>query len=281
MLANPAPTALRSAVRTPTRRHLLMCPPAHFEVSYSINPWMDVDVPVDLDLAMAQWSTLRDCYESLGHRVKTVDPVPGLPDMVFAANAAVVHNGRVLVANFTHPERQDESAAYRRWFEASGFKSVHTASHQNEGEGDVLAVGGMMLAGTGFRTSVDAHEELRGFFGVPVVTLDLVDPRFYHLDTALAVLDDHSIAYFPGAFSDSSVSTLEELFPDSIRVDEIDACAFGLNAMSDGFNVVLSDRAVILQEQLRDRGFNPIGVDMSELLKAGGSAKCCTLELRA
>lgn len=281
MLATPASASLHCAARTATKRHLLMCPPVHFEVSYSINPWMDVDAPVDPDRAMAQWSTLRDCYRNLGHSVKTVDPVPGLPDMVFAANAAVVHNGQVLVANFTHPERQGESAAYRGWFEASGFNPVLTASHQNEGQGDVLAVSGVMLAGTGFRTSVAAHEELRDFFGVPVVTLELVDPRFYHLDTALAVLDDHSIAYFPGAFSSSSVSTLEELFPDSILVDEIDACAFGLNAMSDGFNVVLSDRARTLQEELRRRGFNPIGVDMSELLKAGGSAKCCTLELRA
>jgi N-dimethylarginine dimethylaminohydrolase len=131
------------------------------------------------------------------------------------------------------------------------------------------------------RTSVAAHDEMRSFFGVPVVTLDLVDPRFYHLDTALAVLDDRTIAYFPGAFSYARVSVLEELFPDSIRVDEFDACAFGLNAMSDGFNVILSDRALTLPEDLRNRGFNPIGLDMSELLKAGGSVKCATLELRS
>jgi N-dimethylarginine dimethylaminohydrolase len=257
-----------------------MCPPTHFEVSYSINPWMDIDVAVNLDLAVTQWSALKDSYERLGHLVETIQPVPGLPDMVFAANAGVVHNGRVLVANFTHPERQAEGPAYRRWFEHRGFSPVSTASEQNEGEGDVLSIGDLLLAGTGFRTSVAAHEELRRFFGVAVVTLDLVDPRFYHLDTALTVLDHRTIAYFPGAFSDSSVSILNDLFPDAILVEEIDACAFGLNAMSDGYNVVLSDRPVAFHEQLRDRGFNPIGVDTSELIKAGGSAKCATLELR-
>ncbi len=273
-------TALRDTVRIPTKRHLLMCPPTHFEVTYSINPWMDTDVVVDADLAMAQWSALRDCYRRLGHHVDTIQPVPGLPDMVFAANAGVVRAGRVLVANFTHAERRGEGPAYRRWFDDQGFGTVTTATEQNEGEGDVLSVGDIMLAGTGFRTSSAAHEELRRFFDVPVVTLDLVDPRFYHLDTALAVLDDRTVAYFPGAFSDSSVSVLNELFPDAILVDESDACGFGLNAMSDGYNVVVSNTPVAFHEQLRERGFNPIGVDTSELIKAGGSAKCATLELR-
>ncbi len=280
MFASPSATALRSTTRRSRARRFLMCPPVYFEVSYSINPWMDVDVKVDRDLAMWQWSELRDCYRRLGHLVEVVRPEPGLPDMVFAANAGIVRGDRVLVANFTHPERQGESLAYGRWFEGRGFGTIATASHRNEGEGDVLCAGDVMLAGTGFRTSVDAHQELRDFFGVRVVTLELVDPRFYHLDTALAVLDPNTVAYFPGAFSASSVSAIEGLFPDPVRVEEVDACEFGLNAMSDGFNVVLSHSAVGFHEQLRDRGFNPVGVDMSELIKAGGSAKCATLELR-
>ena len=210
-----------------------------------------------------------------------MEPVPGLPDMVFSANAAVVHRGRVLVANFTHPERQPEAPSYREWFETHGYGPIATAGSTIEGEGDILTVGEIMLAGTGFRTSVAAHEEVRSFFGVPVITLELVDPRFYHLDTAVAVLDDRTIAYYAGAFSAASRDVLEQLFPDSIAVGEQDACAFGLNAVSDGYNVVLSDRATALHEDLRRHGFNPIGVDMSELLKAGGSVKCCTLELRA
>lgn len=257
---------------------LLMCSPDHFTVRYAINPWMDVDVPVDAELAYKQWARLRDIYEQLGHHVDVLPGVPGLPDMVFTANAAVVHGGRALVANFTHPERRPESAAFLRWFREAGYPAAAIATERNEGQGDVLQAGGMLLAGAGPRTSRAAHDELRAFFpGVRVVSLDLVDPRFYHLDTALAVLDDRTIAYYPGAFTPQSAATLEELFPDPVRATEADACAFGLNAMSDGHNVVLSARAEALIRRLAARGFNPVGTDMSEFVKAGGSAKCCTL----
>jgi N-dimethylarginine dimethylaminohydrolase len=113
-----------------------------------------------------------------------------------------------------------------------------------------------------------------------VVTLTLTDPRFYHLDTALAVLSDTEVMYYPGAFSGDSLATLREIFPDAVVVEEADAEVFGLNAVSDGLHVFLPDTATGLAEQLRSRGFEPVGVDLSELLKAGGSVKCCTLEIR-
>jgi len=137
----------------------------------------------------------------------------------------------------------------------------------------------VLLAGSGLRTTGPAHAELEAFFDVPVVTLELVDPRFYHLDTALTVLDDATIVFFPAAFSTASVARIDELFPAAIRVAEEDACAFGLDAMSDGRNVVLSDAAVGLHAQRRAAGFDPVGVDIGELMKAGDGATCCTLEL--
>ena len=153
--------------------------------------------------------------------------------------------------------------------------------HVNEGEGDFLVVGDLVLAGTGFRTDPGAHTEVQELFGVPVISLQLVDPRFYHLDTALAVLGDHDVAYYPEAFSPGSRALLQRLFPDAILATEADAVVLGLNAVSDGRNVVLPSTATDLAEQLRARGWNPVGVDLSELLKAGGSVKCCTLEIRA
>lgn len=203
----------------------------------------------------------------------------GLPDMVFAANAAVVREGRVLVANFAYRERQPESAEFLRWFERSGYGRSAIAREINEGEGDVLTVGRYLLASVGSRTTLAAHDELRAYFGVPVIPLELTDPRFYHLDTALGVLDESTVAYYPGAFTAAGVTIIEQLFPGAIRASEEDACGFGLNVMSDGLNVVVSHRATNLMEQLRARGFNPIGLDMSELIKSGGSVKCCTLEL--
>jgi N-dimethylarginine dimethylaminohydrolase len=276
--AMPHPAA---AVRVPRARRYLMCRPQHFAVTYAINPWMDPTVPVDRELAVRQWETLVETYRGLGHAVELVEPAADLPDMVFAANGGIVSDGRAMAAAFTHAERRDEGELYRRWFADAGFAPAVQATEQNEGEGDVLRVGEIFLAGTGFRTSVAAHREVEEFFGRRVVGLRLVDPRFYHLDTALTVLDDATIAYYPGAFDEPSLAVLRELFPDAVLASAHDAEVFGLNAMSDGLHVVLSDRATGLHEQYRERGFTPVGVDMSELLKAGGSAKCCTLELRA
>ena len=268
-------------VRTARPRRYLMCPPEHFEVSYAINPWMDPTATVDRDLALRQWGALRQTYLDLGHEVELIDPEPGLPDMVFAANGGLVVEGRALGARFTHPERRAEGPAYLRWLSQAGLKDAVEAVHVNEGEGDFLVVGGIVLAGTGFRTDPGAHAEVQELFGLPVVSLTLVDPRYYHLDTALAVLDDSNVAYFPGAFSEGSREVLRRLFPDAVVAGAEDASVLGLNAVSDGRNVVLAAAAVELAEALRDRGYTPIGVDLSELLKAGGSAKCCTLEIRA
>jgi N-dimethylarginine dimethylaminohydrolase len=258
-----------------------MCRPEHFDVSYAINPWMDVARGVDRELALRQWETLRQTYLDLGHRVDVIAAQPGLPDMVFAANGGLVIEGRALGARFTHAERRAEGPAYLAWLAGAGLTDVAEPVHVNEGEGDFLVVGDLVLAGTGFRTDPGAHTEVQELFGIPVVSLQLVDPRFYHLDTALAVLDDHTVAYYPEAFSPGSRAVLQRLFPDAVLADEADAVVLGLNAVSDGRHVVLPAAAVGLAAQLRDRGYEPIGVDLSELLKAGGSVKCCTMEIRS
>ncbi|MEU9158708.1 dimethylargininase [Streptomyces sp. NPDC048424] len=266
--------------RTATRRHYLMCRPTHFEVSYAINPWMNPDKPMDAELALAQWERIRDLYLGFGHEVSYIDPVPGLPDMVFSANGATVIDDKVLIAKFRHRERAAEADAYRGWFEANGFAEVLVPEHVNEGEGDFAPAGRRVLAGAGFRSDPVAHEELRAFFGLPVVGLDLIDPRFYHLDTALCVLDDDLVTYYPEAFSEESRKVLRELYPDAVLATRDDAEAFGLNAVSDGLNVVVTETATHLIGELRERGFEVHGVDMSELLKAGGAVKCITQEIR-
>ena len=176
-------------------------------------------------------------------------------------------------------ERQPEGPAYMRWFRAAGF-DVREPANVNEGEGDFLLVGDVILAGTGFRSASNSHEELAEISGRDVVTLNLVNPNFYHLDTAIAVLDDTNIAFLPSAFDEAGNAKLHELFPDAIIATEEDAAVLGLNSYSDGYNVVIASRAKDFERQLRERGYNPIGVDLSELLLGGGGVKCCTLELR-
>ena len=261
-----------------------MCEPRYFTVEYAINPWMDPSQPVDTALAMSQWAELVRTYEHLGHDVERVEPQQGLPDMVFAANSGTVVGGRVLGARFRAPERVAEADHYRHWFLDKGYRDIVMPTSINEAEGDFAWTGTLMLAGTGFRTDQQAHAEAQEVLGVPFVSLSLIDPRYYHLDTALFVLDDRpgsvQIAYYPGAFSPGSQRVLRGLYPDAVIATEADAACMGLNGVSDGRNVVLASQATDLAEQLVVRGYHPVMVDVSELMKAGGGPKCCTMELR-
>jgi N-dimethylarginine dimethylaminohydrolase len=273
------PAAQTESVPAGTARRYLMCRPEFFAVAYSINPWMDPAQGADAARAVRQWDALRRAYEGLGHTVGLIDPLPGLPDMVFAANGALIVDGRVYGARFTHPQRAAEGPAYLKWFADQGYETKE-AAHTNEGEGDFLTLDELILAGTGFRTDPAAHLEAQEFLGRPVVTLRLTDPRFYHLDTALFALDGGNVAYYPGAFSTGSLRVLQRLFPDAVIASAADAEVLGLNAVSDGANIVMNAEAAGLAQELERRGYHVIPVDLSELRKAGGGPKCCTLEIR-
>jgi N-dimethylarginine dimethylaminohydrolase len=279
-MINGEPSVAGPRRRQATIRRYLMCPPEHFAVSYAINPWMHPDEPTDNARAIRQWTELRQVYLDLGHDVRTIDPVAGLPDMVFAANGATVVDGKVLGARFRYPQRAAEASAYLDWFRAGGYADVRAAGHVHEGEGDILCTGRALLAGYGFRSDPAVAGELAALFGRPVVSLRLVDPRYYHLDTALCVLDADTAMYYPAAFDDAGRAAIAEHFAELIEAKDEDAEVLGLNAVSDGRHVVLPVQARGLAAQLRERGFAAIGVDLSELRKGGGGPKCCTLELR-
>ncbi|MGC4797587.1 MULTISPECIES: dimethylargininase [Micromonospora] len=269
--------------RFPRKRTYLMCSPEYFAVEYAINPWMDVTTPVDRDLAVKQWDRLRETLVGLGHEVHLLTPEQGLPDMVYAANGGFVVDGSVYGARFKHEQRAAEAAAHHAFYEAQGWRFI-APSETNEGEGDFAYVpeahGGLILAGHGFRTEIPAHAEAQEALGRPVVSLRLIDPRFYHLDVALAAIDDANIVYFPGAFSAASQRVLTQLFPDAVIADDEDAMAFGLNLVSDGANVVLNSEATRLAGKLKAAGYTPVPVELAELKKGGGSVKCCIAELR-
>lgn len=272
------PEARLDPVGADTALRVLMCPPTFFTVAYEINPWMSIEDTADTAVACRQWRELVAAYDRLGVAVELIEPEPGLPDMVFAANAAVVVDGRALVARFRHRQRRGEQEAYARWFEERGLATVDRARRVNEGQGDVLRVGDVLLAGHGQRTTRAAHRELAAWSGREVVSLRLVDPRYYHLDTALFPIGD-TVAYRPEAFDEASRRLLEGRYPDALLVDAADAAVLGLNAVVVGGTVVLSAGTRRLGPALRSRGFETVEVDLSELRKAGGSIKCCTLVL--
>lgn len=270
--------AQKSEQRQAKPQRYLMCRPGNFEVYYSINRWMDVTVQVDAELAMSQWENLRQTYLKLGHTVEVMEDVPGLPDMVFTANAGIVKGNKALISKFRSEYRQAEEAYFAQWFAGQGFEVVHPKL-VNEGEGDFLWTGNVMLGGSGFRSELGAGEEVTELLGLPTETLELIDPRWYHIDTALTILDEHTIALVPEAFSACSRQILDGLGLQQIHVSVEDAEWFALNAVSDGKNVVVAEQAKNFQAQLTDHGFTPVPVDISEFLKSGGGAKCCTLIL--
>lgn len=262
---------------------ILMCRPDHFGVEYEINPWMHVTNQVDRTTAQQQWNALYRAYRDLGQEVVLVDPVAGLPDMVFTANAGVVWNGRAVVSRFRHPERQGEEPLWRRAFESTGFEvSAPPREMSFEGAGDALFVGDTLFCGYGFRTERASHRFVGRALGVEVVSLELVDPRFYHLDTCFCPLNAQTVMFAPQAFSPSSATTIRRLVPHVIEVPPDVAAGFACNAMALGNRVISSTAAGELEGRLHDEGFEGVvALPMTEFMKSGGGVRCLSLPLDA
>ncbi|MFG2043641.1 dimethylargininase [Dactylosporangium sp. NPDC048998] len=275
----PASAPEDSVRRKPTRRRYVMVRPTYFDVDQSTNPLTDTRDETCRARVIDQWERLRELHLGLGHQVAEIEPQPGLPDMVFVTSAATVWGGKVLVARFRHRQRAAESSIYLDWFQSGAYQEIRQAVWINEGERDHQFAGPRLLAASSQWAGGRPHAEMREFFGVPVVELTLVDPRFHRLENALAVLDQDMIMYYPAAFSPPSQEMLGKLFPGAIVASEADATAFGLCAVSDGRHVVLPEAAHGLFAELMARGFEPIGADVSELVRSGGGIRSCTLEL--
>ena len=263
---------------------LLMCPPRLYEVKYVINPWMHGNLGnSSRPRAVRQWEELHAVLSRLAH-VLLIDPVPDSPDMVFTANAGLAHEGTVAISSFYHRERQGEEPYFRRWFSQAGYRIVDLPRETPfEGEGDALfsCEGSRLWVGYGPRTSKSSHAALRSLWDVEVVGLHLVDPRFYHLDTCFAPLEDGSLLYFPAAFDAASLAEIEAFYAPEQRIvaSEADALRFACNAVNIGRIIVLNCISAELELELRGRGFDVIQVELDEFLKAGGAAKCLVMKL--
>jgi ornithine--oxo-acid transaminase len=262
----------------------LMCSPKLYDVNYVINPWMAGNVRrASREQAAAQWEDLRHALNQVA-RVMLVEPQPGWPDMVFTANAGLVRKGVVAISRFFHPERQGEESHFRKWFDDLGFKlSEMPMTTPFEGEGDALfeADGSRLWAGHGVRTMQSTHRRLRKLWDVEVISLRLVDPRFYHLDTCFCPLRDGSLLYFPAAFDAESNAKIELRYSKELRVPvcEADALRFACNAINVGRFIFSNQISSELSLQLEARGFQVVQVRLTEFLKAGGAAKCLALRL--
>jgi N-dimethylarginine dimethylaminohydrolase len=262
----------------------LMCSPKLYDVNYVINPWMAGHVhDSSRAVAMAQWKALYDAVIKIAD-VVLVEPQAGSPDMVFTANAGLERDGVVALSSFFHAERQGEEQHFRDWFQQAGY-AVRTIPRETpfEGEGDALFAsdGSRLWAGYGPRTLLSSHHHLSEAWKIEVTSLHLIDPRFYHLDTCFAPLEDGSVMYYPQAFDEASIAKIEDYYPADKRivVTEADALRFACNVINVNRTVILNEISRELSDQLKSKGFRVIEVALSEFLKAGGAAKCLAMRL--
>ena len=257
---------------------ILMCRPDHFDIEYEINPWMHVDVAVNHSTARQQWDALYNTFTHFGETVELIPQVAGLPDMVFTANAGVVWGHNAVVSRFRHVERQGEEPFWVEAFERLGY-TVHTmpGDISFEGAGDALFVGSTLFAGWGFRTDRAAHQIVAEQLGVELVSLHLVDPRFYHLDTCFSPLNATTVMFAPDAFDDESATVIRRTIPHVIEVPAKIASGFACNAITVGRHLVSSLASERLNGQFADAGFDVTALPMSEFMKAGGGVRCLSL----
>jgi len=283
-----------ATLRSAAQSRLLMCPPRHFAVTYSINPWMDpqkwADGAPDLRASAArQWSALRSALRKAGATIEAVAPAEGLPDLVFTANAAVVLDRKALLARFRHPERQNEQPVFAAAFRALAARGLIDTVIEPpeeivlEGAGDCIfdKRRGLFWLGSGFRSDAAAARLVEETFGVPCLALTLSDASYYHLDTALCALPCGGMIYYPAAFSASALDLIHsQVAPhERIVLDAADAARFAANAVCVGRAVVLSSCGEVLRRRLEERGYSVVETPLSAFMRSGGSACCLTLRL--
>ena len=257
---------------------MLLCPPTYFRVAYSINPWMQGAL-VNVSKAYRQWDNLKLLLSELGVQTQEMPAHPEWPDLVFTANAGIVHDGKVVLSNFAHPERWGEKWLYNEWFITHGYEVYELPPHSVfEGRGDCFVIGDRLIGGYGFRTEKSSLKLAATILDLKLKTLKLKDPRFYHLDTCLAPIDDKVGIYYPGAFTLFS-SPARATGLDLIPVDEDEATNFACNCVAIDGNVIMQEGNPKITAELRSRGYNVIEVDLSEFMKSGGNCRCLVLEL--
>ncbi len=257
-----------------------MCPPDYYGIEYEINPWMDRRQPCDHAAAVKQWQDLRRLIEHSGAEVCCMPPAPGLPDLVFTANAAMIHGRQAILSRFRFPQRQGEEEHYEHWLSGHRFEVRRLRGPAFfEGAGDALFCGDTLWAGYRIRSDVASLREIGELLGCRVIPLELVEPRYYHLDTCFCPLAADLAIYYPPAFDEYGRKALGEGIPRLVAVGDAEAWHFACNAVVLGRTVITNTGCPELHERLSAQGFTVLETPLGEFVRAGGSAKCLTLRL--
>jgi N-dimethylarginine dimethylaminohydrolase len=257
-----------------------MCPPDYYGIEYEINPWMHIEAGSQSDRAREQWNALHRTLTELLVEVDLIEPVQGLPDLVFTANAGLVFRNIFISSRFRYGVRQGESPHFEAWARSRGFEVILMPEDDHfEGAGDALFCGDTLFAGYRFRSDAQSLHWIADRLQVPVLPLELVDPRFYHLDTCFCPLAPDQAIYYPGAFDAYGRSVLRDQIGTLIEVSEAEAASFSCNAVVVGRTVILNEGASQLAAELEAIGFEVRPLAFTEFIKSGGSAKCLTLRI--
>ncbi len=262
---------------------ILMCPPEYYGIAYEINPWMNVEIQADHELAAMQWENLYDILKNkLNADINLIKPRPEVPDLVFTANAAVMSGNRAILSRFKYPQRQAEEKYFEEWFRRNGYEVVTLMKDMSfEGAGDALYLGGSLYAGYVPRTGISSHLYIAELLEISVISLELTSQRFYHLDTCFCPLKNDYLIYYPDAFDSYANKVIEYNVPPEKRiiVNDEEASYFTCNAVNIGDAVVTNLTTKRFSKLLRENGFRHFQTDLSEFMKAGGAAKCLTLKI--
>lgn len=256
----------------------LLCWPDDYDVRYQINPWMDIRRAPHKGRAVEQWIGLHHTLIRLGAWVEYIQQGTNLPDMVFTANGGLVVGKQVVLPSFRYKERQGEEPLFSDWFRQHGYSVTTLTTGSFEGEGDALFIGSMLVGGYGFRTDRAVYQEIGKILNVPISDVELVDSRFYHLDTCYCPLRSDLAMAFKPAFTPQGFAALESL-SDVVQVPEHDAIKFVCNSVVLGNKLVMPAGCPDTAKLLEKRGFEVFPVELDEFIKAGGAAKCLSLRL--
>jgi N-dimethylarginine dimethylaminohydrolase len=265
-------------------RRYLMCRPDNFDVFYEINPWMHAEVKPDSEKAIVQFDGLVEALTAAGAELEFQPSVPGLPDLVFTANAGIVNGNQFVPSAFRHPERQGETPYDEAWFKERGYSiTPYPAGICHEGAGDALpfmpASGTVLVSGYRFRSDIAAHAHLSRLIGAPVRSVELVDERLYHLDLTFCPLDERRAMIAPMGLDSYGLAVLHELVPEPLLLQDDEAGAFVANSVVVGQNIVMPSCPPRVGRILEGWGFEIAVSPVGEFLKAGGGCRCLTLAL--
>jgi len=252
-----------------------MCHPRYFQTKHQLNPWIDVKQKVNREKAIYQWQKLRRLIENfLGVETVSIEPKKGFLDLVFSADAGVLHHRNFVQANFYHPQREREGKIYSQWFKKNGYQLYQLSNGFSFEGGDFLFHQEKILAGWGFRTTKKAHQKIAKLFGKKVISLKLISPYFYHLDMALCVLDKKTAVFYPQAFTDGSCQLIKKIFPNLITAEKEEAFNFCLNSLVCQKKIISPEGLKGLATRFTLLGFQVKEIDVSEFKKAGGAVHC-------